>query len=681
MKAKHKPTGRHILKTKRGYALMSVFGVMMLLSVAAVSYTNRASESLRVANRQAIEIKTSHLCESGVQEVLRTLWRPFKISQSFTSMDALCGGADEEDPKVATSGTHTGIGKYSTAVISYTQPNNDSYTRIVTIRSVGWLDLNNDGELQSDEPRKTIDVTGQFQLARSQVFDYTYFVNNYGWMDGFSSSQLIINGDMRANGNFAFLNGSPTVNGSVYAALNEKLDPPAQGTINTAPVKWDDTTYTNNYNNTGTAYRERWRSPYNSTNHGAKGSSAYEENRDFVFESQGGLLGSKPYGAVMADSTGYKSWTRTATGNTPTYTVLDTNPTEEVIMPDLSNLSYYQNLSQTYVDTKQTFADGTANPGFGQGAYVDVWDQTLNGGAGAYKRVSNNGVVTGTAILIGTSAKPIRIHGPVTFTEDAVVKGHVAGQGTMYTGRNAHIVGSIRYSDQDLNGNVVGTPNFLGSSPAAIDAANEKRSMLGIASRGSVIMGNTTTFTNSYPLYYMRPPFTKGRYDEYGNYIPPYDATQVDYTGRMRYQSTISDAQMNSVSESINVLDCVLYTNFVGGGNIGTGGGGVTFNGTIISKDEAMVVWSLPMRMNYDNRIRERNMTRTPLIDLQLPRSPVMLRSSWQDYGFSMHRGAGNAITSLGNSAGNIVGNSGNHYGQTNNGNNGEGNNNEGDND
>jgi len=38
--------------------------------------------------------------------------------------------------------------------------------------------------------------------------------------------------------------------------------------------------------------------------------------------------------------------------------------------------------------------------------------------------------------------------------------------------------------------------------------------------------------------------------------------------------------------------------------------------------------------MNYDSRIREREITQTPLIDLQLPRSPVMLRSTWQDRGF-----------------------------------------------
>ncbi len=629
---------RH-LRSKRGYALISVFGVMMLLSVGAATYISRSTQTIRLSNNQKTDIQSTHLCESGVQTVLRSFWRPFKVSQNFASMDAAIGTPSPGNPAGSLSGSIPDVGRFAAGIIGYSQP--DTYTRLVTVRAVGWVDRDNDAVMDDDEPRKTVDVTGQFQLTRSQVFDYTYFVNNYGWMDGFSETQLIVNGDMRANGNFAFLNGSPTVNGSVIASMNEKLDPPAAGLVNTQPVKWTNSTYNTNWNNAATAYKERWRQPYSSASHGAKGTTDYENWRDFTFESTGSIVNNRIDGAVSADAGGYRSWDRTSTGMTPTTQMLDSQSTEEVIMPDLSNLAYYQNLSSTYVDSKALFADGTANPGFGQGAYVDVWNQALNSGAGAYERISTNGQVTGTAILVGTAAKPIRIHGPVTFSEDCVLKGYVAGQGTVYTGRNTHIVGSIRYSDQNLAGANVGTADFRGSDPQAIDNANEKRTLVGLAARGSVIMGNTTTFTNSYPLNYMRPPFTHGRYDDLGNYIPAYDATQVDYTGRKKYQSTIADATMNSMSESVNVLDCILYTNFVGGGNIGTGGGGVTFNGTIISKDEAMVVYSLPMRMNYDHRIRERRLSQAPLIDIMLPRSPTLLRSTWQDRGFAMHDGGG----------------------------------------
>lgn len=609
-----------IRRTQRGNALLAVFGILMLLGVGSSTFISRATQSLRTSHRQMRDVQSTHLCEAGVQAVLRSLWRPFKINQNFNDMGTRCALASVNTPGAATSGTIPGVGAYSAGVIRYTEP--DSYSRVLTVRSVGWVDRDEDGVLDDDEARKVVDVSARYELARSQVFDYTYFVNNYGWMDGFGVNDLIVNGDMRANGNFTITNGSPTINGSIYAAMNDKLTPKAQGLINAPPVKWSNGTYAAN-----SATRARWRQSYNSANHGAKGTAEYENWRDFVFDTDGNVVGTRTSGSVLGDANGYRGWNRTSVGGAVTQTTLDTSPTEEVIMPDLSDITYYTSLSTNYVDTKQFYGDGTANPYFGQGAWVEIWDQSLSSGAGAYKRIDTNGVVNGSAALIGTSSKPIKIHGPVTFTQDCLIKGYVQGQGTVYTGRNVHIVGSIRYKNE---------PDFRGSNMTTVDRANEKKDMLALAARGSVIMGNVTTFTNSYPLQYMTPPFTKGRYDENGNWIPPYNANEIDSTGTKRYKSVMGDSYLNSIAEGINQIDAVLYTNFVGGGNIGTGGGGVTFNGSIISKDEAMVVFSLPMYMNYDTRIRERTLTSNPLIDLQLPRSPVMLRSTWQDRGFSM---------------------------------------------
>lgn len=600
--------------------MVPVLGVLILLSLAAASFVSSSSSALKVAQRQAQEIQTTHIAEAGVQSLLRNLWRNFKSTQSFTDMETACAGASTGSPRASLSGTLPNVGAYAASVVAFSQPGTDTYTRFVTIRAVGWIDRNGNGSLDAGEGRKTVDVQAKFALQRSQVFDYTYFVNNYGWMDGFHQNDLIINGDCRANGNFNFLNGLPTVNGSVYASSNDKLTPQASGLLNTSPVKWSNSTYSGQ-----AASNARMRQVYNSAAHGSRGSAQYEEWRDFVFDTEAGIQGDRTYGSILGDSTGLRSWERQTEGSTATYTTIDTRPTDEIIMPDLSDLNRYTAISSTWVDSKTVFGDGSANPNAGQGAWVQVWDSTLNSGAGGYRRLDTNGVVTGSAALIGTSTRPIKIHGPVTFTQDVVIKGTVEGQGTVYTGRNIHILGSITYK----NG-----PDFRGSNPTAIDNANEKKDLIGLAARGSVIMGNTTQFTASYPLQYMTPPFTKGRYDDNGNWIPPFNANEVDSTGKKRYQSVFSDSYINSISESVNTIDAVLYTNFVGGGNIGTGGGGVTFNGSIISKDEAMVVFSLPMRQNYDNRIRERSSNQKPLIDIVLPRSPVMLRSTWQDRGF-----------------------------------------------
>jgi hypothetical protein len=606
---------------KRGTSYLATTIILSGISVAGMTYLNSSSKAIRDARRRTVDSQMTQLCDAGVQTCLRAYWREFKQSQTFDYLQASCSDADITAPKGVQSGDINNVGKFSAGVIAYSQPTGDSYTRYITIRSSGWIDTNGNGQLDADEPVKVVDVRAALKLVRSQVFDYTYFVNNYGWMDGFNETNLVVNGDMRANGNFALLNGTPTVNGTLIATPNEKLASNAQGVITGTPVKWNNATY-NTAHAGGTADDEgRWRQGYDPAKHGARDSAQYQQWQDIIFDTEGTVQGEQIAGSVLMDSDGSTAWSRESTASNGTKSLLDSAASQEVVMPDLNDISHYQAKSAAYVDDKATFADGTPNPNYNVEAYVEVW----NAASSSYERISSGGVVSGSAILIGTDSKPVKIHGPVTFTQDVVVKGTIEGQGTLYAGRNVHIVGSIRYKNK---------PDFRGSDPTQIDQLNEKADILGLAARGSVIMGNPNTFTST-TLQYMQPPFTKGRYDIDGNWVPAYNGTQIDATGRQRYQSVIPDDTMNAIAEGINQLDAVIYTNFIGGGNLGTSGGGIKINGSIISRDEAMVVWSLPMKMNYDSRIRERSITQKPLIDIKLPRSPVLVRSTWQERGIS----------------------------------------------
>jgi hypothetical protein len=578
------------------FGVLTLVAIVMELGAATLLLTNG---SVTRARRQESRAILLHLADAGLQAETDAFFQSFRISQSFTAMDSATSEASYTTPKATLNGQMEANQRFSASVISVTSP--DSFTRDLVILSVGWIDSNNDGALDSGELRRAVRSTMRFSLSRAEVFDYAYFVNNYGWMQGFGPGDMIVNGDMRANGNFDFSGGTPTINGSVYAAPNDRLLPAASGVVNITPTQWGNSYYETNANS-------RSRQAYNVSKHGAKGGAQYDSWKDLIYDRDAYVKDDDVSGSVVGDRNG----TRTYGG-----TVLSPESTSTLTMPDLSDLSRYMGLSNDYVDTKQTFGDGSANPGYGEGAYVDVWNSTTS----QYDRISTNGVVTGNAALIGTSDHPIKIHGPVTITQDAIIKGTVDGQGTIYTGRNVHIVGSITYKNP---------PDFRGSDPTTIDNNNEKKSVLGLAARASIIMGDTSTF-GYYPLAYMSPPFTHARYDDNGNLIPAYNAYDVDSYSVMKYQSVLGSSYIHSVSSSISQIDAVLYTNFLGGGNIGTGGGGVTFNGSIISRDEAMVLWSLPFRMNYDNRIKERALTGSPLIDIDLPRSPTVTQLNWQE--------------------------------------------------
>lgn len=604
-------------RKQRGTIMITtlVFGSMMV--GLGTAYVEVSTASLRTAAARTREVTTLNLAEAGLAAGTQTIWRDFRRAQRFNSIDSTMSSVSVNNPAMSLNGIIAGVGNYSVAVVRFTQP--DSYNRFLTLRSVGWVDRNGNGRLDSDEPRRTIDQTFALQLSRSGVFDYAYFVNNYGWMYGFDNEQLIVNGDMRANGDFEFRYGSPVINGSIYASRNDKLIPGAAGTVNMAPRQWSNSTYASRIN-------RYMRQGYSSGTHGSSGSATFNDWRDMVYQADGSMVDGRSFGAVLGDVAG----TRTFGGTT-----LDSRPNEEMMLPNLNDLNFYTDLSTTWRNPKQTYLDGTANPTYNQGAYVEVWNPSTN----AYQRISTNGIVNGSAALVGYSDKPIKIHGPVTFTEDVVIRGYVQGQGTIYAGRNVHVVGDIIYKN---------LPDFRGTNLNSIDASNEKKDMLALAARGSVMLGNTRRFARPYPLDYMTPPFTKPRYDDDGNLIPAFNALEVDSTGRYRYQSAYGDGNQDLIEQlSLNVdidrngsisadergisrVDSVLFTNFVGGGNLATDGLGFTLNGSIICKDEAMVLWSLPMRMNYDTRIRERGMNNNPLIDINLPRTPANRRMSWQ---------------------------------------------------
>ena len=62
---------------------------------------------------------------------------------------------------------------------------------------------------------RTIEASVQYRPA-SNVFDYCYFLNNWGWFWG---EKITAHGDIRSNFNFDF-RYSPTVNGHIYASGN-----------------------------------------------------------------------------------------------------------------------------------------------------------------------------------------------------------------------------------------------------------------------------------------------------------------------------------------------------------------------------------------------------------------------------------------------------------------------------
>ncbi len=267
---------------------------------------------------------------------------------------------------------------------------------------------------------------------------------------------------------------------------------------------------------------------------------------------------------------------------------------EEILeMPYLKDTSYYEQLAQSRNSTLRV------------------------GGGGP----TVNGVHNGNLVIYGTAANPIEINGPVVITGDVVLGGVIRGQGTIYSGRNVHIVDDITYE----------TPPTWpkdGTPPETVAEANKNADFLGVASRGSIVLGDyTTSDWNSNVGKYIKPDFTAPYIDEdgtwfHGNYTAA-DGVKVDGTTRRYYESSFSNAFFRAQvrTQQIRTLNGLFYTNHLFAGRMTN----ATINGSVIMRDEA-IIYNTSFDLNYDYRAREDG---EEYIDIDLPKAARMAQIAW----------------------------------------------------
>ncbi len=491
-----------------------------------------------------------------------------------------------------------------------------------------------------------------FGTGQSQVFDYAYFVNNYGWMNG---SSITINGDMRANGDVDLR--SSTVNGFIYAAINDEVG--ATGTVTLSRPRIYNTS----------SYRSS-----NSQNTRARPDTTdYDTNGAYDAPASGGNI------------------TKTMTAASSGKTIVNEEATP-IPMPYISELSSYvdyakeQNGTLTYPSVTYTDTAGT--------------EHTINGGTvNAYhsrNEAGPSGVVTnadrGAILLVGTAANPIKINGPVVIDSDVLIKGYVQGQGTIYAGRNIHIIGDINYVNAPTWS---GRDNTSDENDTKKEESNTSKDMLGLMAKGNIIIGDSSdsswhssvdsyikpgsesvvnsyacdesdknigypsTFAGDYTaiekvegLSTTLAEAAPGGYDSASGQFGKIRSTK-SYTGtthkewvqtgwrgggyyqdvadyvltdtlsydRRYYETVCSDALMQAVKDSsgIATIDAILYNNHAIMGTPGRSGSTFNLNGCLICRDEALIFSGNGINFNWDMRLRRKTSSQ---MNTSLPPGP-----------------------------------------------------------
>ena len=469
----------------------------------------------------------------------------------------------------------------------------------------------------------------RFGTGRSKVFDYAYFVNNYGWFQGSGGTA---NGDVRANGNM-YLDTSCKINGKVYAAYNEELG--VRGTVQ-------------NYGkmDSRSAY---WSSSKTST-----------QSRPTSPTSNGGVTWAGGYEAPASTATTADLKNRVVDNSSDAKYNSDDRE-RGIVMPWIGDLAQYVDYAR---EERGTLSGGIRYSMNVDGTVVQKQNDTINAhfdGAGP----SGDATLSdkGSIVLEGTAANPIRINGPVVIDSDVVIKGYVTGQGTIYSGRNIHIVGNIQYKNPP-------SWSHPDSNPEATAKANSTKDLVGFAAKGNIVLGdasNSSIFTSSIKSYLSTQPYVQQyicddsdknigypRSIEYGYTRNESkfcgDYTQVDggslvttttqketqttttpvYNSKTRkwenktttteitknvftdshtrhyYDSVVHNSLLKSLYSAngssflITKIDGVLYNNHGTFGKIGA----CTINGSLVCRNEG-ILYSSYLNINHDIRLRE----------------------------------------------------------------------------
>ncbi len=549
-----------IKQPKEGFVLTAVLMLIVITSLIGGAFLLSAQNSFKAVDQW----RDYDDCLMGIQSALEIV--KYNLQEEYEAEKLEIGNCREALDVLANKNFTTNVMWSSSdtvmdALIPY------SMTVVISVTSGSKIDLPAENysavELTCEAVATLGDVTRRVREivtssvssqptpgGSGNVFDYIFFIDNIGWFSGVNAD---FNGDVRANQDIDFKYSSIHLNGDAFAA-NECTSKKV--------YKSDD--WGSDYGNqafAGISFGERTRpaeyTDFNRSNPDTFWSQGYKEGVNF-YEDQ----------ATEA-------------------------------MPFVGPLGEYEEYA---VAANGSASDSTK-------VVHAVWGDAAGGieDAGVAGDIDN-----GCLVLIGTEASPINLDGVVVARQDIYIKGYYTGQGTLYAGRNIHIIGDLIAVDP-------ATWPKPDSNPVATVAANADAGFLALCAKGSLVFGDHRNLDTSY----LESPHTDshatdvtdidlGYVTHYVDGVPYFDGdyTQADGDGseqrtdgslRHFFEPILSDAAVTTLGVSARVgwFDAILYANHLISGDFGENS---VLNGAFVCRDEAVKRHG-NLALNWDSRL------------------------------------------------------------------------------
>ena len=178
----------------RGSILVVVLLLMVMGAAFCVTSLLLSQTDSRHADFTAHRLQSLYAAQAGLEDVVRQLRdvrAVVRLDAPFTWYDGLAGQTLASGVWLTKDGVS--IGQYDAVVNTVTVV--DPYTRDIGVTCTGYVAAKGSATTVT----RVISAVVRMSMGRSEVFDYVYFINNWGWYFG---DTIIANGNVRANGQF-----------------------------------------------------------------------------------------------------------------------------------------------------------------------------------------------------------------------------------------------------------------------------------------------------------------------------------------------------------------------------------------------------------------------------------------------------------------------------------------------
>ncbi|HVS08694.1 MAG TPA: hypothetical protein VMS76_02380 [Planctomycetota bacterium] len=200
--------------SRTGSALVGTLVVVVCFLGLLYAASTLSAVEVRESRRAIDDLRTKHLAEAGAERAMNFLAQALQNGNAQDPLQGvvgLFGGQATISPFVGEP-VLDGAAQVGSFSVTLTNVDQTASTITVAIDSTGYLP-DAPGALAPGQQLTSwhaIRSTVRFGMGPSEVFDYAYFINNWGWFYG---SSIFCNGNARSNGQFDVANYAPTITG------------------------------------------------------------------------------------------------------------------------------------------------------------------------------------------------------------------------------------------------------------------------------------------------------------------------------------------------------------------------------------------------------------------------------------------------------------------------------------